>query len=79
MNRYKRPAPRAQASKSHKQNEVAQHADVAQMAERHLAKVKVAGSNPVIRSTPNASKTIERERTARKKQTQASGRGAHCE
>jgi hypothetical protein len=28
-------------------------ADVAQLAARHLAKVKVAGSRPVIRSTPN--------------------------
>ena len=49
------------------------------MADLHLAKVKVAGSNPAIRSTPNANKTTERERTTRKKQTQASGRGAHCE
>jgi hypothetical protein len=28
------------------------HADVAQLAARHLAKVKVAGSRPVIRSMP---------------------------
>ena len=27
------------------------HADVAQLVERRLAKAKVAGSNPVIRST----------------------------
>ena len=26
------------------------HADVAQLVERHLAKVKVAGSRPVVRS-----------------------------
>ena len=31
------------------------HADVAQLVEHHLAKVRVAGSNPVVRSeTPNA-------------------------
>ena len=47
MNRYKRPAPRAQTSKNHKQNEVAQHANETQQAERHPPKVKVAGSNPV--------------------------------
>ena len=63
MNRYKRPAPRAQASKSHKQNEVAQHADVAQQAERHLAKVKVAGSIPVIRSNV-PSKRLEKQASA---------------
>src|SRR5258708_16174629 len=28
----------------------AQHADVAQLVEHHLAKVRVAGSNPVVRS-----------------------------
>ena len=28
------------------------NADVAQLVERHLAKVKVAGSNPVVRSKP---------------------------
>ena len=27
------------------------HADVAQLVEHHLAKVRVAGSNPVVRST----------------------------
>ena len=27
-----------------------QHADVAQLVEHHLAKVRVAGSNPVVRS-----------------------------
>ncbi len=30
----------------------ARHADVAQLVAHHLAKVRVAGSNPVIRSTP---------------------------
>ena len=29
---------------------VHQHADVAQLVEHHLAKVRVAGSNPVVRS-----------------------------
>jgi hypothetical protein len=29
------------------------HADVAQLVEHHLAKVGVAGSNPVVRSTRN--------------------------
>ena len=33
----------------------ARHADVAQLVEHHLAKVRVAGSNPVVRSEePNA-------------------------
>ena len=31
------------------------HADVAQLVEHHLAKVGVAGSNPVVRSTWNPS------------------------
>ncbi len=30
---------------------IGQHADVAQLVEHHLAKVGVAGSNPVVRST----------------------------
>ena len=30
------------------------HADVAQLVEHHLAKVRVAGSNPVVRSTQTA-------------------------
>jgi hypothetical protein len=30
---------------------IAVHADVAQLVEHHLAKVGVAGSNPVVRST----------------------------
>ena len=30
------------------------HADVAQLVEHHLAKVRVAGSNPVVRSEPRA-------------------------
>ncbi len=30
-----------------------QHADVAQLVAHHLAKVRVAGSNPVIRSKAN--------------------------
>jgi hypothetical protein len=29
---------------------LANHADVAQLVEHHLAKVRVAGSNPVVRS-----------------------------
>jgi hypothetical protein len=29
---------------------VVAHADVAQLVEHHLAKVRVAGSNPVVRS-----------------------------
>lgn len=33
-------------------------ADVAQLAARHLAKVKVAGSNPVIRSGNNAATAL---------------------
>ena len=32
---------------------VAAHADVAQLVERNLAKVEVAGSNPVVRSNQN--------------------------
>ena len=32
---------------------VATHADVAQLVEHHLAKVRVAGSNPVVRSERN--------------------------
>ncbi len=31
--------------------DLAHHADVAQLVEHHLAKVGVAGSNPVVRST----------------------------
>ena len=69
MNRDKRQ-PHAQASKSHKQSGATRHADVAQMVECHLAKVKVAGSNPVIRSKPQRKQN---------KQTQAKNRGAHCE
>jgi hypothetical protein len=33
-------------------NLTALHADVAQLVEHNLAKVGVAGSNPVVRSTP---------------------------
>ena len=38
------------------------HADVAQLVEHHLAKVRVAGSNPVVRSEPRA--LIERSAPA---------------
>jgi hypothetical protein len=33
------------------------HADVAQLVEHHLAKVGVAGSNPVVRSTSGRLRT----------------------
>src|SRR5690625_3952037 len=38
------------------------HADVAQLVEHHLAKVRVAGSNPVVRSGGTALPTSPRER-----------------
>lgn len=34
-------------------------ADVAQLVERHLAKVKVAGSRPVVRSTGRCRRPVE--------------------
>src|SRR5438128_2000612 len=43
------------------------HADVAQLVEHHLAKVRVAGSNPVVRS----SKTAGQRPSARRCRTRA--------
>ena len=40
-----------------------EHADVAQLVEHHLAKVRVAGSNPVVRS--EAPDSVPRPRPAR--------------
>jgi hypothetical protein len=37
-----------------------QHADVAQLVEHHLAKVGVAGSNPVVRSRSEAISAVHR-------------------
>ena len=36
-----------------------EHADVAQLVEHHLAKVRVAGSNPVVRSKGFTRNTVE--------------------
>src|SRR5579884_2355239 len=41
---------RGLSSRSGRVVPAAQHADVAQLVEHHLAKVRVAGSNPVVRS-----------------------------
>ena len=40
--------------------QVGHRAEVAQLVEHHLAKVRVAGSSPVFRSTPPASRTLVR-------------------
>ncbi len=37
------------------------HADVAQLVEHHLAKVRVAGSNPVVRSKSTCSEALRRQ------------------
>ncbi len=36
---------------AYQRGRIGPHADVAQLVEHHLAKVGVAGSNPVVRST----------------------------
>jgi hypothetical protein len=40
---------------------LSEHADVAQLVEHHLAKVGVAGSNPVVRSKTAAGGSVNRD------------------